>query len=588
MSGDLGKSCLGGCMKKMCTLLLMLLTFLNCNCSKNNNNSVDLVIFSYDRPMQLYAYLESIKKYITGSVNPYVLYRASNDAFDGAYLVVKKSFSQVKFFKQIVNKQNNNFKELVLDISFKKSKSPYIMYGVDDIIMTDYVDLKDCVKVLEESKAYAFYLRLGKNITQCYTQQHNTDHALPTFKSINHNFLLWQFSQGVFEWAYPHSLDMTIYRKLDINETIKTLRFTNPNQFEGYWGQKVDVSKFGICYQKSKLVNLPINIVQNNQDGAQMGIFDKHEMLTMFDCGLRIDIQPLHDIKNKAPHMEVKIKLNAVKVNGHIYEREKEIHEPSLVSLLEKYVPKQERKIIVVIPSYKNKAYYQANLDSVAIQKYSNWTCVYVDDNSPDSTGLLVKNYIEQNKLVDKFVLIQNTNRYGALANLYNTIHACPNDAIIVTLDGDDWFAHEHVLSLINKVYDYFDVWLTYGQYICTARGGIGASRKIPQHIINNNSYRSYQWVTSHVKTFYAGLFKKIDKKDLMIGDDFFSMAWDYAVMFPMLEMSGGHFKFIPDILYIYNNNNPINDDKLNAYLQEAYDRLIRTKKPYARISTYK
>ena len=44
-------------------------------------------------------------------------------------------------------------------------------------------------------------------------------------------------------------------------------------------------------------------------------------------------------------------------------------------------------------------------------------------------------------------------------------------------------------------------------------------------------------------------------------------MAWDLAIMFPMVEMAGQHSKFVNEILYIYNTP-PINDHKLNVSYQ--------------------
>jgi hypothetical protein len=64
----------------------------------------------------------------------------------------------------------------------------------------------------------------------------------------------------------------------------------------------------------------------------------------------------------------------------------------------------------------------------------------------------------------------------------------------------------------------------------------------------------------------------------------FFIMAWDLAIMFPMLEMSGEKFKCIDEILYIYNDDNPLNDFKVNLQLQLNLDKFIRSKEKYNRI----
>jgi hypothetical protein len=64
----------------------------------------------------------------------------------------------------------------------------------------------------------------------------------------------------------------------------------------------------------------------------------------------------------------------------------------------------------------------------------------------------------------------------------------------------------------------------------------------------------------------------------------FYQMAWDQAIMFPMLEMSGHRAKFISQILYIYNSANPINDCKVDRQLQQSLETVLRTQKRYHRL----
>jgi hypothetical protein len=61
-------------------------------------------------------------------------------------------------------------------------------------------------------------------------------------------------------------------------------------------------------------------------------------------------------------------------------------------------------------------------------------------------------------------------------------------------------------------------------------------------------------------------------------------MAWDQAIMFPMLEMSGHRAKFISEVLYIYNAANPINDCKVDRQLQRSLETVIRMQKRYDRL----
>lgn len=241
----------------------------------------------------------------------------------------------------------------------------------------------------------------------------------------------------------------------------------------------------------------------------------------------------------------------------------------------------EEKPIVVIIPSYKNEAWYEQNLNSVLSQKYSNYRVIYIEDCSPDRTYDLVYTYISERGHLDRVTLIHNEKRQGAMANLYYAIHSCNDWELVVLLDGDDWFPHENVLSYINEIYNNPHVWLTYGQFIEYPSKRRGFCEDFPQHVIETNSYRQYGLPVSHLRTFYAWLFKEIKKEDLMWNGGFFSMTWDKAMMAPMLEMAGGRFKFLSKILYVYNFVNPLNDCKVDGDLQAHLANVIRAMETY-------
>jgi len=243
-----------------------------------------------------------------------------------------------------------------------------------------------------------------------------------------------------------------------------------------------------------------------------------------------------------------------------------------------------EKPMVIVIPSYNNAPWCLKNIQSAVEQNYTNFRIIYIDDCSTDGTGEKILTYIEQNHLEDKVTFIHNTVHKGALENLYNAIHFCQDCEIILTLDGDDWFMHNYVLKRINQEYQDSDVWLTYGQFLFYPKGHKGFCAPFPANVIQNNSFRSHPWLSSHLRTFYAGLFKRIKKEDLMLDGKFFEVSWDQAMLLPMLEMAGFHAHFISDILYVYNYNNPINDEKKAPQLVLQTVEIIRRRAPYHRL----
>lgn len=247
---------------------------------------------------------------------------------------------------------------------------------------------------------------------------------------------------------------------------------------------------------------------------------------------------------------------------------------------------KPELPIVVVIPSYNNAEWYQRNLDSVFNQNYKNYRVIYVDDASPDGTGKLVKDYIKKKKQERRVKVIQNDSRVGALANTYKACWLCNGNEIVAILDGDDWFPHDKVLEKLGSVYADSNVWATYGQFIYYPCGTPGWAAQVPDEVIKDNSFREYPWVTTALRTFYAGLFQKIKKRDLLYNGEFFRMAGDLAYMWPIVEMAGTHSRFISDVLYVYNVETPINDIKKDPETQQNLGFVIRERERYTPVNS--
>lgn len=246
----------------------------------------------------------------------------------------------------------------------------------------------------------------------------------------------------------------------------------------------------------------------------------------------------------------------------------------------------EEKLIVVVIPSYKNADWYEKNLSSVLMQEYTNFYVIYTDDCSPDGTGQLVADFIEEYGAQDKISLVRNAERKGALCNLYNMIHSCPPEAIVVTLDGDDWFPDNQVLATLNRVYSHENVWLTYGQFKVYPTDERGWCAPMPQDIIEHNAFREFEHLPSHLRTFYASLFQKIALKDLLYLGQFYPMTWDIAMMMPMIEMAGERHKCMDEVLYVYNNANIISDHRISRQLQAYLSQVARAQKRYERLDT--
>ena len=246
-------------------------------------------------------------------------------------------------------------------------------------------------------------------------------------------------------------------------------------------------------------------------------------------------------------------------------------------------------KFKIVVPMYNVEKWVKNTINTIKKQSYRNFECVIIDDISTDSSYSVVKELIKDD---DRFELIKNTEKKFALRNIYEGIEHLKPDVndIVVTVDGDDWLYNYNVLEKVNQVYMQNNCFITYGisVYLDDLKKGLvmpNGSEPFPPQVVANSLFRDYRWVSSHLRTFKYGLWNKIKREDLLDEDgQFFRMAWDLAFMFPMLEMAQERHRFISDILYVYNNDNPINDHKVDTPLQLRTDHYIRRKERYSRI----
>jgi hypothetical protein len=261
--------------------------------------SVDLVVFSYNRPLQLFAFLESMECNCTAGLGKvWVLYRTSNKDYDNGYAEVKKTFEYVQFVQQ--SNPPEDFKPLLCDI-VNKSTSDYIACAVDDIIICDAIDFNKCVDALKQTKSLSFYLRLGKNITQSYVS--GESFTLPSLRLVADGIYSWDFSTRAPLWRYPHSVDLTIFQKSYFHKAISKLTYNGPNTLEGRWAQKAPSKYKGLCFEHSKMINIPLNLVQNENKNKNMGILSSDCLLELFNAGLKMDISQLQQFENNSPHV---------------------------------------------------------------------------------------------------------------------------------------------------------------------------------------------------------------------------------------------------------------------------------------------
>ena len=140
--------------------------------------------------------------------------------------------------------------------------------------------------------------------------------------------------------------------------------------------------------------------------------------------------------------------------------------------------------------------------------------------------------------------------RLGVMQNRWEAIwdrRRVADEDIVAIVDGDDWLLTRDALAKVQAVHD-AGAWLTWGSFeLADGRPGCCAR-------YGDDDPRTTPWRMSHLKTFRAVLFHRIQREHLQRDGDWLQHALDLAIMFPMYEMCPPERRcFIPDILYAYN-----------------------------------
>lgn len=205
--------------------------------------------------------------------------------------------------------------------------------------------------------------------------------------------------------------------------------------------------------------------------------------------------------------------------------------------------------IHVIVPVHNAEAFIGECLDSIDSQEYGGKVLtIVVDDASTDGTRAILR----QRGGAQAWPI----ERRGELASIISGSSAFPAldpATVIAHVCGDDYLPDPHVLSRLAAVYEDPDVWMTYGSYVYD-NGEPGPCEALPPQAHAQGDYRQRPWVTSHLRSYRYGLWRRIPPEQFV--DPATGRAWFYAtdraMMFPMLEMAREHARFVPDVMYVY------------------------------------
>jgi hypothetical protein len=268
------------------------------------------VVFSKDRPLQLYTLLETYNNLVENPVKLTVIYKASTKKYDEAY---KKVFSLLRGGKTKFSfvKESQSFK-VTLNSILRRIKIKNIFFLVDDIIFIRKIDLSLAASL--DTKQYILSLRHSPHLKRSYTS--NMEQKPPKL-NYSKNFIdmkefRWFAEKN--EWSNPYSVDGHILSLAEIYAISKFSSYSGPNSFEYVISSfnALCISKQGLCYNESKILNLPINRVQNESKNTS-GFISTNYLLKKWNENMSIDTSIFNNYIPHATHEEHPIKFKKLK-----------------------------------------------------------------------------------------------------------------------------------------------------------------------------------------------------------------------------------------------------------------------------------
>jgi hypothetical protein len=238
-------------------------------------------------------YFKEFKEY-----NIIIQYTFSTPEFENGYEKLKTihSDSNLLYMKEI-----HPFQTSLLS-QFNPNK-PISVFFVDDNVFKEPFSFEDkeFKTFLNRQDILTLSLRLHPRLNYCYPARIRQT-APP-------------MTDGVFEWngklgdfGYPLSLDGHFYRTEHIGYYLYNLRYTGPNDLESQMAMRPMPIPRMICYDKSKIINLPLNKVQNFNNNVH-GHITAEFLNQKFLEGKIISMNNIRSIDNTSCHQEIDIEL---------------------------------------------------------------------------------------------------------------------------------------------------------------------------------------------------------------------------------------------------------------------------------------
>jgi glycosyltransferase involved in cell wall biosynthesis len=200
----------------------------------------DLIIFSDDHPYCLRECIHSVLYHVKGINRIYVIYRATPEN-EEEYRKIKREYKELSFFQPVGSEK---FKDFVLHSLFgDEHSSSYVLLSTDGVVVRDGISLQRCVEAMQKRNAYGFYFHLGREKVGWTGRD----------EEIEGGIYSWVVNKGNGVWKCPNTLEMGLYRKIDLERDFQDMEFSSTSELIEAWAEKGALYRVGLFFDRSKL-----------------------------------------------------------------------------------------------------------------------------------------------------------------------------------------------------------------------------------------------------------------------------------------------------------------------------------------------
>lgn len=260
-------------------------------------DQADLLILSEDRPMQLFALLESVYRHCSDIDRITVYYTASTQPYEMGYSKLKRAFPGATFLKR---EKDLQAQLLNTGLAPSYSSSPYVVLATDGVVVCDRLNLSEATSQLEKTQAYGIYFDLHSGLRYCAKLRRYQPIPISTplvnITTSTPHLRAWQFSHASDDWNDRSGLDFALFKKEKIASLLAQIEFDNLVSLQYQWNLAgANDEAVGLHYTSPRCIRLQ---PPANPTGE----------LEKFLSGLTIDLSALFQLRT--PSKETAIKLS--------------------------------------------------------------------------------------------------------------------------------------------------------------------------------------------------------------------------------------------------------------------------------------